>query len=62
MFTKNRRVPGEVVEVVHDDRDEEVEHEEAAEEDEGHEEHVGQFVPAHLAKYSKYWEEGNHNY
>ena len=51
MFTKNRRVSGEVVEVVHDDRDEEVEHEEAAEEDERHEEHVGQLVPTHLAKY-----------
>ena len=42
-------VPGEVVEVVHDDGHEEVEHEEAAEEDKGDEEEVGDVAAAELA-------------
>ena len=41
-------VPGEVVEVVHDDGDEEVEHDEGAEEDEGDEVEVGEWGSAGL--------------
>ncbi len=41
-------VPGQVVEVVHDDGDEQVEHEERAEEDEGDEVGVGQVGSARL--------------
>ena len=40
--TQDGTVSGEVVEVVHDDGHEQVEHEEAAEEDEGDEEGVGE--------------------
>ena len=47
--TENGGVPGEVVEVVHDDSDEEIEHEEAAEEDKGDEEEIGDVAAAHLA-------------
>lgn len=38
---QDRRVAGEIIEVVHDDGDEEVQHEERAEEDERHEVDVG---------------------
>ena len=44
------RVPGQVVEVVHDDSDEEVEHDERAQEDEGHEVDVRQGGAAVLAR------------
>ena len=40
--TQDGTVSGEVVEVVHDDGHEQVEHQEAAEEDEGDEEGVGE--------------------
>ena len=43
-------VPGEVVEVVHDDGDEEVEHDEGAEEDEGDEVEVGEGRAARLLR------------
>lgn len=45
---QDRRVAGEVVEVVHDDGDEEIQHEERAEEDEGHEVDVGDIGAATL--------------
>lgn len=41
MSAQNRRIAGEVIEVVHDDGDEEIQHEERAEEDEGDEVDVG---------------------
>lgn len=41
MRAQDRRVPGEVIEVVHDDGDEEIQHEERAEENERHEVGVG---------------------
>jgi hypothetical protein len=43
------RVPRQVVEVVHDDGNEQIEHDEGAEEDEGHEVDVRQGRPAVLA-------------
>ena len=43
-------VPGQVVEVVHDDGHEQVEHQEAAEEDEGDEEGVGEVGAAGFAR------------
>ncbi len=46
MRPQDGAVPGQVVEVVHDDGDEQVEHEERAEEDEGDEVGVGQVGPA----------------
>ena len=49
MGTQDRAVPGEVVKVVHDDGHEQVEHEEAAEEDEGDKEEVGDVAAAGLA-------------
>lgn len=45
MRSKNRGIASEVIEVVHNDRHEEIEHEEGAEEDEGDEIEVGQFAP-----------------
>ena len=48
MSAEDGGVPGQVVKVVHDDGHEQVEHEEAAEEDKGDEEHVGQLVSAQL--------------
>ena len=42
MRAEDGGVPGEVVEVVHDDGDEEVEHDEGAEENEGDEVEVGE--------------------
>lgn len=41
MRAQDRRVPREIIEVVHDDGDEEIQHEERAEEDERHEVDVG---------------------
>ena len=43
-------VPGEVVEVVHDDGHKQVEHDEGAEEDEGHEVDVGDVRAAGLVR------------
>ena len=48
MSAEDGGVPGQVIKVVHDDGHEQVEHEEAAEEDEGDKEHVGQLVSAQL--------------
>ena len=48
--TQDGTVSGEVVEVVHDDGHEQVEHEEAAEEDEGDKEEVGDVAAAGLAR------------
>lgn len=39
--TQDRRVPREIIEVVHDDGDKEIQHEKRADEDEGHEVSVG---------------------
>ena len=50
MRAEDGGVAGEVVEVVHDDRHEEVEHEEAAEEDEGDKEGVGEVGAAGLVR------------
>ena len=47
---KDGGVPREVVKVVHDDSHEEIEHEEAAQEDKGDEEEVGDVAAAHLAR------------
>ena len=44
-LTENGPIPGEIVEVVHDDRDEQVEDEEAAEDEEGDEVEVGDICP-----------------
>lgn len=41
MGAQDRRVPREIIEVVHDDGDEEIQHEKRAEEDERHEVSVG---------------------
>lgn len=41
MGAQDRRVPSEIVEIVHDDGDEEIQHEKRAEEDERHEVSVG---------------------
>ncbi len=49
MGTQNGRVSGQVVEVVHDDGDEQVEHDEWTQEDEGHKVDVGQGRAAVLA-------------
>jgi hypothetical protein len=46
-------VSGQVVEVVHDNGDEEVEHDEGAEEDEGDEVDVSERGPAVLARVQK---------
>ena len=48
MRAQDRRVPCQVVKVVHDDGDEEIEHEEGAEEDEGDEVGVGERGTARL--------------
>ncbi len=48
--SQNGGVSGQVVEVVHDDGHEEVEHDEGAEEDEGYEVDVGQRRAAVLAR------------
>ena len=50
MRPENGRVPGQVVEVVHDDGHEEVEHDERAQEDEGDEVDVRQGRAAVLAR------------
>jgi hypothetical protein len=46
-------VPGQVVEAVHDDGDDDVEHDEGAEEDEGDEVDVSERGPAVLARVQK---------
>ena len=48
MSSQDGGVSGEVVEVVHDDSHEQVEHQEAAEEDKGDKEEVGDVAAAHL--------------
>lgn len=50
MRTKDRGVASEVVKVVHNDSDEEIEHEEGREEDEGHEVEVGSFASTRCAR------------
>ena len=60
MRPQNGRVPGQVVEVVHDDGYEQVEHDEGAQEDEGHEVDVGQVGAAVLLGVDQFsYEEGN---
>ena len=51
--TQDRTVSGEVIKVVHDDGHEQVEHEEAAEEDEGDKEEVGDVAAAGLARFQE---------
>ncbi len=48
MGSQDGRVSGEIVEVVHDDSDEQVQHEEGAQEDEGDEVDVREVRPAHF--------------
>ena len=43
MGSQNRRISGEVVKVIHDDSNEQVEHDEGAQEDEGYKVYVGDF-------------------
>ena len=54
MGTQDRTVSGEVIKVVHDDGHEQVEHEEAAEEDEGDKEEVGDVAAAGLARLQQF--------
>ncbi len=59
MRAQDGGVSGQVVEVVHDDGDEEVEHDEWTQEDEGHEVDVGQGRAAVLSRVEKFtWKEG----
>ena len=51
---KDGGVPREVVKVVHDDSHEEIEHEEAAQEDKGDEEEVGDVAAAHLSRLQEF--------
>lgn len=48
MRAQNRRVPRQVIEVVHNDGDKEIQHEERAKEDERHEVNVGDVGAATL--------------
>ena len=52
--TQDGTVSGEVVEVVHDDGHEQVEHEEAAEEDKGDKEEVGDVAATGLIRVQKF--------
>ena len=52
--TQDRTVSGEVIKVVHNDSNEQVEHEKAAEEDEGDEEEVGDVAAAGLARLQQF--------
>ena len=47
---KDGGVPRKVVKIIHDDSHEEIEHEEAAQEDKGDEEEVGDVAATHLAR------------
>lgn len=48
MRSENRRIPREIIKVVHDDGDKEIEHEERAEKVEGDEEEVGEEIAAFI--------------
>ena len=50
MSAENRAVSGEIVKIIHDDSNKQVEHKEAAEEDKGDEEHVGQVGSTRLVR------------
>ena len=54
MSPKDGAVPGEIVKVVHDDSHKQVEHEEAAEEDKGDKEEVGDVAATGLIRVQKF--------